>query len=137
MIWLSALLVFGAVGVIVLNLASQGPELQPGFRQLIHARVPWLLLGLLWAGGALGLVALARRFAVYKLGLLLLELPLVGLASWYFLAASYLPAHDALAVSVGEPFPGYSLPDQDGELRHFEPASARAPALYIFYRGDW
>lgn len=137
MIWLSALLVFGTTGVILLNLASQGPELQLGFRQMIHARVPWLLLGLLWTGGALGLVALARHFAAYKLALLLLELPLVGLASWYFLAASYLPAHEALAVSVGEPFPAYSLPDQDGELRRFDPASARAPALYVFYRGDW
>ena len=137
MIWISALLVFGTVGVILLNLASQAPDLQLGFRQMIHARVPWLLLGLLWTGGALGVAALARRFAVYKLGLLLLELPLLALASWYFLVGSYLPAHDALAVSVGEPFPGYSLPDQDGELRHFDPASARAPALYVFYRRDW
>jgi hypothetical protein len=136
-IWLSALLVFGTTGVVLFLLGSETPELVPGYRQLIHARVPWILLGLLWGGGALGLAALLRRFRAVKLGVLLLELPLIGLASWYFLAGSYLPPHEALKVSPGMPFPAYALPDQDGKVRRFEPAAAEGPALYIFYRGDW
>ena len=136
MIWLSALLVFGTTGLILLHLASPTPELWPGYRQMIHARVPWLLLGLLWAGGALGLAALLRRFRWGRLGVVLLELPLIALASWYFLSFSYLPPHE-LKVAPGAPFPAYALPDQDGELRRFEPATARGPALYVFYRGDW
>jgi hypothetical protein len=136
-IWLSALLVFGTTGVILFHLGSQVPELLPGFRQLIHARIPWLLLGLLWAGGALGLGALLLRFRALTLGVVLLELPLIGLASWYFLAGSFLPAHETLKVAPGQPFPVYALSDQDGVLQRFEPAAARAPALYIFYRGDW
>jgi hypothetical protein len=136
-IWLSALLVFGTTGLILFFLGSQVPVLLPGTRQLIHARIPWLLLGLLWAGSALGLVALLRHFRAVEIGVLALELPLVALASWYFLAGSFLPAHEALKVVPGQPFPAYALPDQDGVLQRFVPAAARAPALYVFYRGDW
>jgi hypothetical protein len=135
-IWLSALLVFGTVGVILLHLGSPTPELWPGYRQMIHARIPWLLLGFLWGGGLLGVAALLRRFRWPKLGVVLLELPLIALASWYFLAFSFLPSHE-LEISPGMPFPAYALRDHDGELRRFEPAAARRPALYIFYRGDW
>jgi hypothetical protein len=136
MIWLSVLLVFGTAGVVVAQLATEGPSLQPGYQQMIHARIPWLLLGPLWLGAALGIAAAVRNWAFYKLGLILLELPLVALASWYFLASSFLPPHD-LAVGVGDPFPSYALVDQDGALQRFGASRPNGPALYIFYRGDW
>ena len=136
MIWLSALLVFGTAGVIVSNLAAQEGQLLPGFQQLIHARIPWLLLGLLWTGAALGLVSLVRTWRRSKLALVVLEFALVGLASWYFLSGSFLPPH-RLAVDVGDPFPAWELVDQDGRHREFRQAKGPGPSLYIFYRGDW
>jgi len=57
MIWLSALLVFGTVGVILTNLTAQDSQLHFGFQQMIHARIPWILLGFLWAGCALGIAS--------------------------------------------------------------------------------
>jgi hypothetical protein len=134
--WLSALLVLGTLGVIAANLSMPGAELRPGYQQMIHARVPWVLLGLLWAGTALGIAAVVRRRALPRIALLGLEIPLVGLASWYFLGYSFLPPH-ALRVEVGEPFPSYSLVDQDGRLQRLDAGTPREPALYIFYRGDW
>ena len=136
MIWISALLVFGTVGVILTNLSARDSELDFGFQQMIHARIPWILLGLLWTGCALGIASWLRKRARYKVALLALELPLVALVSWYFLSYTFLPPHE-LAVRVGDPFPAYTLLDQDGELRNFEPSTTTEPALYIFYRGDW
>jgi hypothetical protein len=135
MIWLSALLVFGSFAVALLNL-STGAELLPGFQQMIHARIPWLLLGCIWAGGALAIASIALRTRWWKAGIVLLELPVGALTSWYFLAYSYLPPHE-LAVGVGDAFPGYALVDQDGERHELATGAPREPALYIFYRGDW
>ena len=136
MIWLSMLLVFGTLAVIGVNLASESPELRLGAGQIIHGRVPWLLLGGLWAGVALGVASLFRGRRLPKLGVLLLEIPLVALVSWYVLVLSVVPAH-ALAVDVGDPFPGYALADQDGALHEVASREKRTPALYIFYRGHW
>ena len=129
MIWASALLVFATVAVILGNLGAEDGELRLGFEQMIHARVPWLLLSLLWGGAALGLVAVIRERRWYRYGI-------VALASWCFLSYSYLPDH-ALALEMGDPFPAYELIDQDGTLRRHDPTGPREPALYIFYRGDW
>ena len=60
----------------------------------------------------------------------------VGLLSLYFLRLSYLPEYE-LKVALGEPFPAYSLLDQDATPRHYDAHSARSAALYVFYRGDW
>ena len=135
MIWLSALLVFGTFALVLLNL-NTGAELQPGYQQMIHARIPWLLLGSIWIGAALAIGSLLRRARWWKFAVALLELPVVALASWYFLAFSYLPPHE-LSVGVGDPFPAYALVDQDGARQELEVGAPREPALYIFYRGDW
>ena len=52
---LSILLVFGALAVFVgnMNVSEQG-QLGFGFEQMIHARVPWLLLAPPLIGAALG-----------------------------------------------------------------------------------
>ncbi len=136
MIWLSALLVFGTLAVILRGMGAQDGELRLGFEQLIHARVPWLLLGLLWAGGGLGIASVVRKRAWTKFALLALELPLVGLVSWYILAFGYLPPHE-LATRVGDVFPAYALLDHEGELEEVGASTRREPTLYIFYRGDW
>ena len=136
MIWLSILLVFGTLALIGANLALESPELPLGAGLLIRGRVPWILLAALWGGVALGLASLFRGRKLPKLGVLLLEIPLVAFVSWYVLFGSLLPAH-ALAVEVGQPFPAYALEDQDGAPHRLAALEKRAPALYIFYRGHW
>ena len=136
MIWLSMLLVFGTLALIGVNLASESPDLRLGAGWIIHGRVPGPLLGALWAGVALGVASLLRGRRLPKLGVLLLEIPLVAFVSWYVLVGSAVPAH-SLSVDVGEPFPGYALADQDGALHEVAAREKRPPALYIFYRGHW
>jgi hypothetical protein len=136
MVWLSMLLVFGTLALIGVNLASESPDLRLGAGWIIHGSVPWPLLGALWLGVALGVASLLRGRRWPRLGVLLLEIPLVAFVSWYVLVASAVPAH-ALAVDVGEPFPGYALADQDGALHEVAAREKRPPALYIFYRGHW
>ncbi len=136
MIWLSILLVFGTLALIGANLASESPDLRLGASLMIRGRIPWILLTALWGGVALGVASLFRGRRLPKLGLLLLEIPLVALVSWYVLVGSALPAH-ALAVKAGDPFPAYALEDQHGVLHQRAALEKRAPALYIFYRGHW
>jgi hypothetical protein len=136
MIWLSMLLVFGTLASIGVNLGSESPELGLGAGLLIRGRVPWILLAVLWGGVALGVASLFRSRSVAKLGVLLLELAPVGFVSWYAILGSVLPAH-ALAIEVGDPFPAYSLRDQDEALHERAALEKRPPALYVFYRGHW
>ncbi len=136
MIWISILLVSGALALIGVNLASESPEHQLGASLLIRGRIPWLLLLTLWGGVAFAVAALFRGRVLPKLGVLLLEIPPVGFVTWYVLVGSTLPAH-VLAVEVGDPFPAYALENQDGALHQLEALEKRAPALYIFYRGHW
>lgn len=136
MIWISILLVFGTLALIGANLASESPGLHLGAGLMIRGRIPWIVLAALWGGVALGLASLFRGRKLAKLGVLLLEIPLVAFVSWYVLVGSTLPAH-ALAVKVGDPFPAYALEDQAGVLHQRAALEKREPALYIFYRGHW
>jgi hypothetical protein len=136
MIWLSMLLVFGTLALIVVNLASEAPALGLGAGLLIRGRIPWLLLAALWGGVALGVASLFRGRKLPKLGVLLLEIATVAFVSWYVIVGSVLPAH-ALAIKVGDPFPAYTLQDQDETLHEVAALEKRPPALYIFYRGHW
>ena len=136
MIWLSLVLVFGTLALVGVNLTSESPALHLGAGQIIQGRVPWLLFGALWGGVAIGVASLFRGRRLPKLGVLLVEIPAVVWVSWYVLVGSALPAH-ALAIDVGDPFPGYALEDQDGALHRVASLERRSPALYIFYRGHW
>lgn len=135
LIALSALLVFGTTYGVLRNFDPGMRELGVGFEQLIHARIPWLVLGLLWSGLAMGVAAIARRRSAIRWLVVGAEVLVVAAISLY-VAGSFPPPH-TLALDVGDRFPAYALTDQDGELRSFEPGEAGAPALYIFYRGDW
>jgi hypothetical protein len=137
MLLLSLVLVLGAVGVFIGNvtLSEQG-QLGPGFQQMIHARVPWLLLAAAVGGAALGVVSLVRARRWYKWAIVPVEIVLAGFLSWYMLDISWLPEH-RLALSVGDPFPAYSLVDHDGNPRAMNEGGPRGRALYVFYRGDW
>ncbi len=115
----SIVLVFGAVAVLVGNVAVS--------YQLIVAA---LLLG-----AGLGIASLVRARRGYKWAIVPVEVFFVFL-SWYFISLSFLPEH-RLALSVGDAFPSYSLVDQDGELHSVQSATGRSPTLFIFYRGDW
>jgi len=136
MFWLSLLMVFGTLALIGVNLTSESPDLRLGAGLLIHGRIPWVLLGVLWGGVALGMASLVRGRKLPKLGGLLLEILPVAYVSWYVLLGSTLPAH-TLAVAVGDPFPAYALEDQDGVLHQLAAHEQRPPTLYIFYRGHW
>ena len=131
------ILVFGAVGVFIGNIAlSNQGQLGFGFEQMIHARIRWLLVGSLAIGSALGIWSLARGRRWYKWVIVPVEVLFAGLLIFYLTSVSFLPQHE-LALSAGDPFPSYSLADQDGELHTVEASTARRSALYIFYRGDW
>lgn len=132
---LSALIVFGTVAVVLRNLGAEDGELRFGFEQVIHARIPWLVLGLLWGGFGLGIAAVVRRGSVPRFLVVGLELLPVAVVSWH-VVFSFLPSH-VLALEVGDAFPAYALKDHDGVLRDVPPSAEGAPALYIFYRGDW
>jgi hypothetical protein len=133
----SIVLVFGTLGVFVGNvIVSQQGELGFGFQQMIHARIPWLLLAPPLIGAALGVFSLVRARRWYKWLIVPVEVVFAGLMTWYFTSFSFLPEHQ-LALSVGEPFPSYSLVDQDSTVHAVESGTDRRPALYIFYRGDW
>jgi len=134
---LSIVLVFGAVGVFVGNaMMSEQGQLGLGFEQMIHARIPWLLVAALLGGAALGVWSLVRARRWYKWVIVPVELLFAGLLTFYFTSFSFLPEH-RLALSVGDAFPSYSLVDQDGNTHTMQASSARRPALYVFYRGDW
>jgi hypothetical protein len=134
---LSIVLVFGAVGVFLGNImVSEQGQLGLGFEQMIHARIPWLLLAALLGGAALGVWSLVRARRWYKWVIVPVELLFAGLLTFYFTSFSFLPEH-RLALSVGDAFPSYSLLDQDGNAHTVQASTARRPALYVFYRGDW
>ena len=133
----SLVLVLGAFGVFIGNaIVSEQGQLGLGFEQMIHARIPWLLLAAALGGAGLGVASLVRSRRWYKWLVVPVEVGLAGLLTFFFASMSFLPEH-RLALSVGDPFPSYSLVDHDGELRTVEPARTGRAALYIFYRGDW
>ena len=126
-----------AAGVFVGNLflSDQG-QLVLGAGQVIHPRIPWLLIGSLGAGSALGIWSLVRARRWYKWVIVPVELLLAGVLTFNLTSAGSVPRQE-LELSVGDPFPSYSLTDQDGELHAVQASADRRPALYIFYRGDW
>ena len=132
----SLVFVLGAVAVVVANGGVTGEGVRFGYEQLIHARIPWLLLGSLGLGCVLGVASLVQKRAWYKYPVVGVELLLSGVLAWYFTSFSFLPPHQ-LSVDVGDPFPAYSLRDQDGQVHTVAASVTRQPTLYIFYRGDW
>ena len=135
-LWTSFFLVLAAVGWFVRSATAVSPELLFGYEQLIHARIPWLLLGALWLGAMLGLLSLRRGRRWFYYPVLGVELLLAGGLSFYMLAGSFLPESE-LRVAVGDAFPSYALLDQDERLHNLAAGEPRKPALYVFYRGDW
>ncbi|MGE4650073.1 MAG: hypothetical protein AAEJ53_04220 [Myxococcota bacterium] len=135
-LWASLFLVLAAVGWFVRSATAVSPELLFGYEQLIHARIPWLLLGALWLGAMLGLLSLRRGRRWFHYPVLGVELLLAGGLSFYMLAGSFLPESE-LRVEVGDAFPSYALLDQDERLHNLAAGEPRKPALYVFYRGDW
>ncbi len=134
---LSIALVFGAVGVFVGNIvASEQGQLALGYQQMIHARIPWLLILSAVGGAGVGIFSLVRARRWYKWGIVPVEIFFAALLTWNFASVSFLPEH-RLALRVGDPFPAYSLVDQDGKLQTSQAAAPGRPALYVFYRGDW
>jgi hypothetical protein len=134
--WLSALLVFGTLAAFGLNLSVDTPLPWLPSDGIIHGQVPWLLFAGLWGGVALGLASLTKGRNAVSIGLLLVEVSsAIGVTAYVFYF-SVLPPH-TLLIEVGDPFPGYTLADQDDTLHAVGALEERPPALYIFYRGHW
>ncbi len=131
----SALVVLGTLALVITNMLAEG-TLPLGYEQMIHARIPWLILAALTLGCGLGIASLVRRRSVARYAIVGVELALGGLLASYFVTLSFLPAH-SLALEVGDPFPVHSLRDQDGTIRATGAAAGEGSALYVFYRGDW
>ena len=131
----SLLIVVAVTVVVFANAGAQG-TLPVGFEQMIHARIPWLVLTGLVVGCGLGIGSLFLRRSVLRYGAVGLELAFSGLLIWYFTMFSFLPPH-GLAVAAGDPFPGYSLVDHTGQVREYQSGAPDGAALYVFYRGDW
>ncbi len=140
---LSAILVFGLFGLLVAAATADDPTKLPlPVDWLIHERIPVAMLAVLGAGVVLGVTSRARRWA--KFPVVALELVAAGLLTFYFTTQSFGTA-PAPRIAVGEPFPSWTLPDQDGVVRRFvaeglgETIAAPHPgrALYLFYRGHW
>ncbi len=143
--FLSLALVFGVFGLLMAAAGASDPSALPiPTSWLIHARTPVGLLALVASGVALGVLSLFRRPRWFKIPIVAAEVAAAGLLGFYFLDMSFLPER-TLGVAVGDSFPAWELPDQDGRLRRFpQPEGttgttirARNRALYIFYRGDW
>ncbi len=128
--------VFGTLAVLALNMETTTGTLHFGYEQMIHARIPWLVLASLGVGCVLGIASIVRGRAWYKYPVVGVEILLSGLLTWYFVGLSFLPPYE-LQVRIGDPFPAYSLPDQNGRVHAVGASVPRPPALYIFYRGDW
>ena len=133
-IWISAALVFGSLGWFMASASATG--LPFGYQQFIHARIPWVVLGILWAGGGLGFFVLLRQRRWLHWAVVACEVPVVAFLSAYLLFLSFPPV-TALAVQEGDAFPAYVLADQDGNMHRQDAGVPRESALYIFYRGDW
>ncbi len=134
MLLISSVLVFGCLAWFVVSATGSGAPF--GHDQLLHSRIPWLALGLLWVGTGFGIASLVRKRRLSTWLLLGLQAPVVAFLSFYFLYGSFLPEH-AVALEVGQAFPSYALADQDGAIQGHNAGEPRKPALYIFYRGDW
>ena len=132
---IASLLIVAATVAVVFSNAGAEATLPFGFEQMIHARLPWLVLGGLVLGSGLGVAALVRRRSAPRYAVLGVELALSALIGWS-LFFSFLPPHP-LAVAVGDAFPDYALVDHEGTLRNSDAAGAEGPTLYVFYRGDW
>ncbi len=135
LLWVSAILVLGSVATFVVALGPS-PELPLIKDQLIHARVPWGILGSVWVGLALGVAAMIRKRSVLRWIAFVPLVAVAALASSYLLKLSYLP-ESTMRVAVGDPFPGFDLLDQGGVVHSSVMSAPRPRELCIFYRGDW
>lgn len=140
---LSAILVFGLFGLLIAAATADDPTKVPvPVDWLIHERIPVAMLAILAAGAVLGLTSRARGWI--KFPVVALEVAAAGLLTFYFTSQSFVPV-PAPRIAVGDRFPSWTLPDQDGVVRRYvaeglgETSAAPHPgrALYLFYRGDW
>lgn len=141
----SIVLVFGLFGLLLVAAMAPDPTTASlPVSWLIHERTPVALLALLAVGVVLGLASLWQAPRWFKFPVVALEAAAAGLLTFYFLSGSFLPER-TMEIAVGDPFPSYSLPNEDGRLLRYVSAGADAlgrpfagkRALYIFYRGDW
>lgn len=133
----SFLFLGAAVAIFALNVVLSGHgRLGFGYEQMIRGGVPSLLLVPLLAALAFGVAAFVRRRTWMRGALIGLEASTLAAFVFLFTTMTGLPVH-RLAIGVGDAFPGYSLPDQAGVVHTVAAHAPRAPALYIFYRGDW
>ena len=125
LILLSFVLVYGGIALYFLLLRFGIYRLYPIETYLL------MLLGVVAA-----VVAVRRRPGWRRYLFVGAHAAMFLLVLGWTLAFSRLPVL-AMPVSVGQPMPVFSLPDQDGHPVSTDSFRGRNAALYVFYRGYW
>ena len=123
--WAGFLLVVSSVAVFFLRL-----------RLGLYSRYPYEQFVLVGAAVVVGLVAALSHPGPVSLVLLGLELAALAVVVRYFAIGERFPAGE-IAVSTGDPFPEFTLPDSEGRPFESRIQQRGTPALYIFYRGHF
>ena len=109
------------------------------------AVLPALLAVTLRPAGYLGALALAFALAVAALwrmrdwltvGALVVSVVLLGGAGFFNFVMMRVPAGRPL-VTVGQPAPGFTLPDAAGRPVSLSDYRGKKPVVLVFYRGYW
>jgi hypothetical protein len=97
---------------------------------------PWYAPALATLGTALILVALMRRFNVWRVAALLLIGALTAGEWWFLLSASVLPAYAGPA-KEGQPFPAFTAARADGTPFTQDDLKGDQGTVMVFFRGHW
>ena len=134
MIWLSALIVFGAYAWYVRLLYWKSSTRAPGMRFFLHTPSPLPLIAPVVAGVLLGFASAVLDSNWWSWLVVAIEVVALGVIIAGVTVMSRLPAHQ-LKLAVGDLMPGFELIDQDGVKVCRGTGETHSPALFVFYRG--
>jgi hypothetical protein len=97
---------------------------------------PWYAPALATLGTALILVALVRRFSVWRIIALLLIGAVTAFEWWVLLSASKLPDYTG-PVTRGQPFPEFAAARADGTSFTQDNLKGDQDTVLVFFRGHW
>jgi hypothetical protein len=125
------LLLWAGVLAAVLGVVAYPFQVNAG-----NLQTPWYALGL----GALGtvaiLVALRRRFSVWRVAALLVIGALTAFEGWVLFWGSAQPAYDGPA-KEGQPFPEFAAARADGTPFTQDDLKGDQDTVMVFFRGHW
>jgi len=98
-------------------------------------RYPYEQFVIVGASVFLGMLAVSRRATALSFLALGAEVVALGLLVWYMSVGARFRRGN-VAVSVGDRFPRFTLPDSSGQPFDSTTLDGQT-ALYLFYRGHW